>query len=112
VYGRTALNSPPGEAQEGGASTNRASRSAAIERRGGRLQIDHPTLGVRVALDVALRGRQRRMARKLLYVPERTAGRNDVLGATSDERAPAAERDETRSSRNGHRRNFSLATVA
>ncbi len=53
-------------------------------------QVDHPPLGGRVALNVSLGRRQRRMAGELLHVPKRTARLNDLLGATSDERASAA----------------------
>jgi hypothetical protein len=42
-------------------------------------------VGVHVALDVPLRGRQRRMAGKLLHVRERATGCNDVLGAARHE---------------------------
>src|SRR2546425_12432867 len=51
---------------------------------------NRPPLGGRVALNVSLGRRQRRMAGELLHVPKRTARLNDLLGATSDERASAA----------------------
>jgi len=74
----------------------RARRSPAPERtallRSHRhsLQVNHPALGVRVALDIALRRRQRYVAGEFLHVAERTAGLNDLLGATGDERPTAA----------------------
>ena len=82
-----------GRLQEGGgvpgvSRPSRSLRSASPVQ----LQINHTAFGVRVALNVPLRRRERGMAGKLLHVPQGAARLNDLLCTARHERATAASK--------------------